>query len=145
MTRINWDIMTGASSTQHSREQADLVATRTKAKQKRANDKRMATEARIMRKVIEDGIAAGYVLSVHNGEDYTIRHSTDAVALFNELRTTDEDHLHFCKMNDRGIPKDIGAVFFVYGNDPWEVINDYSTSLEDVIKSATQLADQLAK
>jgi hypothetical protein len=95
-------------------------------------------EARIMRKVIEDALAAGYALGVHDGESKTVANSRDPEAIFAALRTTDEDFLMFT-LGD----KPVGWVFFVYGNDGHDVINDYTTSLEPVMVEAERLADEL--
>jgi hypothetical protein len=109
------------------------------------NDKRQAIEARIVRRVIKDSLAAGFLLSVHDGEDFAIRNSTDAAAVFNALRSTDEDHLHIIRTNDRGLPETLGTVFFVYGNDGHDVICDYDMSVANIIRGATELAVSLAE
>lgn len=37
-----------------------------------------------------------------------------------------------------------GWVRFVYGNDGWDVMNDYTTNLEDVLKEVNAYADSLS-
>lgn len=95
-------------------------------------------EARILRRVIRDAIAAGYELSVYDGETLTVRNSTNARAVFAALRTTDMDWLQFRKGGEA-----FGSVLFVYGNDGWDVIADNNTRLEPVLAGATALAERL--
>jgi len=92
-----------------------------------------------MKRVIADALTAGYTLDVHDGEEVTIKDSTDAAAIFSAMRTTDEDFLRF----NRG-GKSAGWVFFVYGNEGWDVVNDYTTNLESVMEGANALASELA-
>lgn len=98
-------------------------------------------EARIMRRVIRDALAAGYSLGVHDGEETTISCSKDAKAIFAALRTTDDDHMLFYKYGKPG-PVQVGFVRFVYGNGP-DVICDYTTNLEELLAGANALAERL--
>jgi len=36
-----------------------------------------------------------------------------------------------------------GWVYFVYGNDGWDVVSDYTTNLEAVLKGSGELAERL--
>ena len=59
--------------------------------------------------------------------------------------TTDEDKLLFYKQEDIGTVNALyGWVFFVYGNDGYDVVNDYTINLESVMKEANELADKYA-
>lgn len=102
------------------------------------------TEAKIMRRVIKDALAAGYCLSVNDGEEFTVRLSLSATEVFNALRTTDEDHLYMYAVNLAGVTEFKGRVYFVYGNDGYDVICDHSTSLTDLLKGASDYAESLA-
>lgn len=105
------------------------------------NEQRIATEKRIVVKTVECLLAAGLQVSVCDGEDTTLKNSNDKTAIIAALFTTDDDYLF--------VRADSGAgrrmVHFVYGNDGWDVINDYSVSLETVIKPALKLAESLDK
>lgn len=70
-------------------------------------------------------IDAGCALSVHDGEETTVRYSTDRDAVLDALATTDADTLtaHF----PDGSPV---AFWLIYGNGPGELIADHSDSLE---------------
>ena len=105
-----------------------------------ANDevkKRQTIEVAIVKRVVKDALAAGYSLSVDDGGDeYAIKDSTDEKAVLDALINTDEDRLILKRADHRGV------VLFVYGNDGWDVINDYSVRLEDVLAGANQLAEK---
>lgn len=95
-------------------------------------------EAEIMQRVIDDAIAAGYALTVHDGGGNTVTASRDREAVFKALRTTDEDFLKLSRDD-----QDFGWAMFVYGNDGWDVIADYTTNLDAIVKGAEAIADRL--
>jgi hypothetical protein len=107
------------------------------------NDTRMAEEMKVIERLVEELLIAGYRLSVNDGEEITLAKSTDKAAILKAMRTTDEDYLlvHFAD-NRR-----IGTIYLVYGNMPWEVVNDYSDSvsvnglLDKFEKFTTHMAD----
>ena len=84
----------------------------------------------------------GCRLTVFNGEDDEITMSTDPDAILGAMMTTDEDYLivHHPVGDER-----IGWVRFVYGNDGWDVINDYTTNLETVLTPVNALADEMSR
>lgn len=94
-------------------------------------------EKLIVGKLVEELLAAGFTLSVNDGEDVTLSHSTDTAAIYAALSSTDEDHLivHAPKTHDR-------AVRLVWGNDV-DVISDYHSSLEPYVVGATELSNKL--
>lgn len=101
---------------------------------------RIAIEKRIIKRIIADALAAGYRLSVDDGESRTINRSSDHEAILSAMMTTDEDYLLFYAPGDK---VQSGWVYFVYGNDGHDVVNDYTENLEEVMKSANALADQI--
>lgn len=96
-----------------------------------------AAEKLIVGKLVTDLLAAGYPLSVNDGEEVTVSKSTDAATIFAALSSTDMDLL---------IVHSVGRanrwVSLVWGND-CDVISDYLTSLEDLIAGANALAEEL--
>ena len=68
-------------------------------------------------------LAAGCSLSVHDGEETTIRRSVDPSAVFDALATTDADTLtaHFPDGNAAGF-------WLIYGNGPGELIADHDVT-----------------
>jgi hypothetical protein len=98
---------------------------------------RIELEQRIVKMTIDAGLKAGYTLGVYDGEEFTVQNSKDADEIFGAMFTTDEDTL--CFYNEGGAR--IGWVFFVYGNDGYDVINDHTTNLEDVLKPINEYCD----
>jgi hypothetical protein len=95
-------------------------------------------EKLIVGKLVADLLAAGFNLSVYDGEEYALSHSTDADAIYKALASTDTDRLYAYKTNERRR----ALVLLVWGNDV-DVISDYSVSLEPHITGANHLADTL--
>lgn len=105
---------------------------------------RQELERRIVEQVIDSALQAGYQLSVDDGEEITVRRSVDRGTILAAMFTTDEDRLIFHKTDTKPFHGSDGWVFFVYGNDGYDVVNDYTTNLEEVMTAANKLADDYA-
>ena len=81
-------------------------------------------EKRNVLSIVKAGLAKGWFVSVNDGEEWTLKSSSDFKAIKRALFTTDEDIVRF--RDHEG--KSVGVVFFVYGNDPEEVVSDYGAS-----------------
>lgn len=93
-------------------------------------------ERDIVRAIIKQAFAEGFTLGVEDGEDITLSNSADQTAVEEALCTTDEDLLIFYRDG-----KSVGWVKLIYGNRE-DVISDYTTNLEDVLKPANKLAEE---
>lgn len=102
---------------------------------------RQELERRIATQVVKDALAAGYVLVVDNGGDEPDYKGTDETACLSAMFATDDERLYLFKPGGKWAD---GWVYFVYGNDGWDVINDYTTNLESLLKSAHEIADKYA-
>lgn len=104
---------------------------------------RQRVEKIIARRVILDAIAAGFYLNVDNGGDEgeLPKPSNKCKEVLNAMFATDDEHLVFYKLNGKQMRK-VGWVYFVYGNDGWDVVNDYTTNLNPVMQGANELADK---
>lgn len=101
-------------------------------------------ERLIARQCIADLLAAGFVVSVNDGEETTLAKSTDATAIVGAMFTTDEDWLYLRDTRFPDAPEGHHAwVRFVYGNSGWDVISDYTTNLEDALKRTLALTDDM--
>lgn len=98
---------------------------------------RIKMEQRIVKLTVKTLINAGYELSVFDGEEQTAWTGSDFKMLHDALMETDEDYLYTRKDGKESF------VRFVYGNDGWDVINDYGTSLEDVLSPVNTLTESL--
>lgn len=94
-------------------------------------------EKRIVGRLVEDLLTAGYLLSVNDGEEVTVARSNDAGAIYAALSSTDEDYLvvHRATLRDRWVR-------LIWGNDV-DVISDYHCTLEKDIAGANALANEL--
>ena len=52
---------------------------------------RIAVEHKIVRRVVKDAIKAGYTVSVFDGEEWTVKRSTEFKTINDALFSTDED------------------------------------------------------
>lgn len=96
------------------------------------------TEQRIVGKLVQDILAAGYSLSISDGEAFPLENSTDPDAIYAALASTDSDTIYVHIPDRRGSPH----IVLVWGNDA-HVISDYSASLSGLLAGANALADEL--
>ncbi|EJG5711709.1 hypothetical protein NAE02_002514 [Salmonella enterica] len=101
---------------------------------------RQMIERAIAREAIKGLLADDFKISVFDGEQTTLKDSTDAAAIEAAMFTTDEDQLHVAHQH----VDEKGWVLFIYGNDGHDVIADHTTNLEMSLKGATELADKIA-
>ena len=100
---------------------------------------RMGIEQQIIRRAVIDILGEGYNISLYDGGEFTVKRSIDLDLILNATQTTDGDILKVYDGDEL-----IGTVTLIYGNDGHDVIADYSLSLEEVLKGASLLADELA-
>lgn len=96
-------------------------------------------EERVAAMVIETASAAGYELRVMDGEEIVTPRTADKETLMKAMFSTDEDYLFFYKP---GVKERCGWVRFIYGNDGYDVINDYTTNLEEVLAPVNAFTNQ---
>jgi len=99
---------------------------------------RQEMERAIAGRFAQTVIDAGLTISVDNGEYISLRKSSDVDAVIKDLMACDMDWLHVHDGEKR-----IGTLLLVYGNDGYDVICDYSVSLEAYVKDADRLAEEL--
>jgi hypothetical protein len=80
-------------------------------------------EARIARKIVKDALANGWTISVNDGEEWTVKSSTDSRTILDAMCTTGCDVL---RLRDAA-GEAIGNIWLVWGNDE-DVISDHSDS-----------------
>jgi hypothetical protein len=100
--------------------------------------RRIAVEQKIARFTVKKLIEAGFKLSVYDGEAVTVKRSQDAVAICNAMATTDEDRLF---VYDSDKQERFGWIYFVYGNDGYDVISDYTTNLDPQMEAINKYAE----
>jgi hypothetical protein len=93
---------------------------------------RQLVEREICTAVVDALLAAGFSISVDNGDnsdrEYEIANSTDKDAILKAMFLTDDEHLYVERNGKR-----FGWVYFVYGNDGYDVLSDNTINLEEYI------------
>ena len=84
----------------------------------------MTTEKTVAAKLVAAAIASGYILSVNDGEAWTVKRSTNRAAILAALETTGEDVL---RVRDAAGGY-LGDINLIWGNDPngEELIADHT-------------------
>lgn len=100
---------------------------------------RQKVEREICTAVVDALLAAGFTISVDNGGDSNeLSDSSDRVAILAAMFLTDDEYLHAGK---DGHP--VGWVRFIYGNDGYDVMSDYTVNLEAFIGDGTPVAAKI--
>ena len=94
-------------------------------------------EDEIIRLTIVGILNAGYSIKVNDGEDFVTDFTTDINEITSVLKTTDCDYL-YCYDKDL---VQVGHVWFVYGNSEWEIICDYTISIEHGLNDALKFGE----
>jgi hypothetical protein len=100
---------------------------------------RQEIERKIAIALINAAIKAGYKISVNNGgEDNEIEPTTDAAKVLKAMFATDDEYLLFFKGSAK---QHFAWAWFVYGNDGYDVISDYTTNIEHLMPEPNLIAD----
>ena len=89
---------------------------------------RIAFERKIVRMVAKLAIDAGYSVSLSDGDEWVVKNCRDLKRIVAAAMTTDSDILRLS--NSDGY---VGRIWFVYGNDGYDVISDHTAN--DAIES----------
>jgi hypothetical protein len=102
---------------------------------------RQTLERRIVRAVANDALKQGYAVTVDDGsgpDALALDKSTRLADIMAAIMSTDEDLISFYKDGKRE-----GAVYFVYGNDGYDVICDHTAN--DATYAIIKRADEIAR
>ncbi len=110
---------------------------------------RITLEQDIVTRTVEALLAAGYALNIDNGGDELElkRFTTDRAEVLGAMMETDEECLvaQAFARDEQGRPVTAGQwVRFVYGNDGYDVVNDYTTGLEAVMAPINAYSDSMS-
>lgn len=101
---------------------------------------RQRIERQIVRQIVKDAIASNYSVSVYDGEEWTLKCSSDLREIMRAVMTTDEDVLRI-----RAAENIIGSIDLIYGNDGWDVISDHTANdaMDALLVNASKLSHRL--
>ena len=113
---------------------------------------RQELERKIMRRFVRAALASGHRLAVSLERGYDLDEmllgSRDEKKIIAAAFEGDECHIFVQPATgptvEGGKVISEGWVFFVFGNDGWDVISDYTTNLEPLLKSANELSEAYA-
>lgn len=96
-------------------------------------------QQKIVNKILSDAFASGYTVSVWDGEEWTVKSSTNRKEILSALATTCDDVLAF-RRPDKSL---VGKVLLVYGND-YDLITDYTDNeaMVALLSGAEKLAEK---
>lgn len=92
----------------------------------RRPERELRLERERAEEIVTAVLNAGYSVGVNDGEETTIKRSTNKTDIFKALWTTDEDVII---AYDKATGKAIGTIYLVYGNGAEDLINDNTESL----------------
>jgi hypothetical protein len=85
---------------------------------------RIAIEGKVAARFVSEALRRGYYVSVFDCEAFTLRFSRSKPDILAAMFTTDDDRLFV--YSDANKESRVGTAWFVYGNDGWDVIADWS-------------------
>ncbi len=110
-----------------------------------SNKMRQLVEKKIVRRMVSDLLRAGFVLNVDNGgEDMELPAPTGLKkVIMDTMMQTDDDRLYVYSLTQGEMkqPSYVGWVQFIYGNDGYDVISDYTVNLESHMAGVNKLAE----
>ena len=113
---------------------------------------RQEVERKILTQFVQDALAAGYRLAVSLERGYDLDEmllgSRDEAKIIEEATAGDDCHIFVQAADgplvDDGSVASLGWVYFVYGNDGYDVISDYLLSAElekQLMTKANEIAE----
>lgn len=101
-------------------------------------------ERQIIDAIICDALDMGYLVSVHDGEEWAIKASGDYSAITREIAATDETMLRI-RRPGAGNHTVVGNVWLIHGNG-CDVIADYTDSndVQSILARANVLANRFS-
>lgn len=121
------------------------VATSSDLKRLEAYDtsvrKRGLIEMAIVRHLLTELVAGGFIFTVDDGEDEPVKCSVEIEEGMEAIFAVEDAAIYARKA---GESEDFGYVRLVMGNDGWDVISDYTLNLEVHIAKTNAYAEALS-
>jgi len=102
---------------------------------------RQIVEREMVEAVIDDLLATGFKIAIDNGgDDYEVDFTSNRKKLVEGIMATDEERLYVSRNGKNAV----GWVYFIYGEDGWDVMNDYTVNLEPYFKKMKEVFKKYA-
>ena len=99
-------------------------------------------EHAVIEAALDSLLAAGYFITVDDGEDFPVKKSRDKDKILEALGSVVSESLIVYEATGVGF-KSVGSINLIYGNDGWDVIADNSGNLEWILSNATLVSEEL--
>ena len=100
-------------------------------------------ERAIATQLLTSVLRFGYTVTVNNGgDDNELEYSADLPVILAAMFAAGEDELYFYAAGATSSDGYAGWAHLVYGNSGWDVLCDYSTALEPLLKDTNALIDR---
>lgn len=83
---------------------------------------RLRMERRVCTALVGACLRRGFLISVHDSEEWVVKKSTDKAEILAALASTDSDTIRIRDV----LGMSAGSFELIYGNDGWDVVADYS-------------------
>lgn len=104
--------------------------------------RRIIMERAVIRRAVTDILAAGYSISIDYGEDELGCNKAQSLGtVMAAIGASDMESLYVYRASG----SIMGCIMLVYGNNGWDVMADYSLTLEGVLQGASKLAEELSE
>lgn len=107
-------------------------------------DCRRCDEKRLVAAMVEAGLKKGWGIGLHDGERISVMSSTHpeiVKEILSKMHSTDDEVLVLMRTEgNRSIRE---GIRLVWGNDPYEAVNDYSTGAEVIVNAVEPLRQQI--
>ena len=102
---------------------------------------RQMIEKGIAKRVVRAAIEAGFTVSLYDGGEWTVKRSRKLSEVVGAMFTVDEERLDI-RNAEGGL---IGNVWFVYGNDGFDALSDYTATetMERLLSDANKYAESM--
>lgn len=107
-------------------------------------DCRRCDEDRLVAAMVEAGLKKGWFIGLHDGESTSVMPSVRPEVvkeILAKLHSTDDEVLVL--MRTEGHESVREGIRLVWGNDPYEAVNDYSTGAEVIVSTVEPLRQQI--
>jgi hypothetical protein len=103
-----------------------------------------STERAIASKIVDDAIAAGYMIEVHDGRNFTLTYGEKREEILGAMFSTDADTLFFYKPHPSHVQTITGFIHLIYGSGH-DVIADASgnAAMADLLARAEKFSAEL--
>ncbi len=98
-------------------------------------------EREIVRSILTGIVSEGYVFSIFDGGEWVVRRSSDIETGLKAMFSTDGDEISVrTPAGER-----VGTINLIYGNAPWEVVQDHTDNdeIKACLAGATAMSDRM--